>query len=434
MPKLKKREAPAVQDIANINLPNPEIVTLDNGLRMFVTNMGSQPILRVEVVFMAGRLFETKQAVSRATNRLLREGTQHRTAAEVAELVDFYGGTLQTPVNLDTSNFVLFSLNKYAHELLPLLTEILFEPAFDARELSTYIENNQQRLQIDLSQGEVVAYRQITEAIFGEEHAYGYNSSHATYTALTRDDLIAFHQTYFTPANATLFVSGMITDEILKLLNDTLGKVTAGQKSDIPPQKPLPALPRKIFTLMPDSMQTAIRIGRRLFARTHPDYAGMYVVNTILGGYFGSRLMSNIREDKGFTYNISSGLDPMLLDGYFSIATEVGNQHAANTLREIYTEMAKLRTELVGDEELSMVRNYLLGTLLAMLDGAFSVSEVARTFLMDGAELEAFQHLIHTVKTIDAEQIRHLAQTYLKEEDLCEVIVGPNQPKKIRKR
>jgi len=181
---------------------------------------------------------------------------------------------------------------------------------------------------------------------------------------------------------------------------------------------------RAVFEVMPESLQASIRIGNRLFNRQHPDSHGLSVLNTLLGGYFGSRLMANIREDKGYTYNISSVVDFMQFDGCFYISTEVGNEFAQLALQEIYREMELLQTELVDEEELLMVQNYLMGNFLAALDGPFNVSEVVKIIVSEELPLSFFREGVQNVRDITAEEIQRLAQIYLQRDNMWEVIVG----------
>jgi predicted Zn-dependent peptidase len=189
---------------------------------------------------------------------------------------------------------------------------------------------------------------------------------------------------------------------------------------DVPPAKSKPEQVRLPF---PGAVQSAIRIGSPLFNRLHEDYNGMYVLNTILGGYFGSRLMTNVREEKGYTYNIYSSHDAMLYGGYLSIGTEVGLAFTEPTLREIYYEMDRLRNEPVGEDEMEMVRNYLLGNLLTNLDGAFNIAEVVKTFVTEEVPLNFFDDLVKSIKTISPEELMALANKYFRKEKMWEVVV-----------
>jgi zinc protease len=314
-----RRNAPLINQIGQIDLPNPEKYILDNGIPVYEVNKGTQEIIKIEVVFHAGRPYELKKLAARATASLIKEGSTNHSSADISETIDFYGGTLSTPYNLDTSNIVLYSLNMHFEKLIPLAAEVIKTPVFPQDELEAYIKKSKQSLQVELQKNDVIAYRKITEFLFGAEHPYGYNSFPETYDFLTRDDLINHHQKNFTKDNCSIFVSGKSSPEIINLLNQHLGKEMQQGKSVLnyfPKEVPTPA---KVKIPHSDNVQTAIRIGRRLFNRKHEDYNGLYLVNTILGGYFGSRLMTNIREDKGYTYNIYSAIDTMHEDGCFYI-------------------------------------------------------------------------------------------------------------------
>lgn len=420
-----RSQPPVIKDIQTLHLPKPEIFHLDNGIPVYVTNMGTQDVIRMELVFFAGRTYEDKQLVARATSSLLREGTRHYTAAQIAEATDFYGATLSLPFNLDTSSIVLYSLNKHFADTLPILQDMLREPLFAAEDLEAYIRRNQRRLAVDLAKNDTLAYRLITEQIFGSSHPYGYNSTSEAYLALSPADLKKHHQRLYNASNCLLFISGRVTDEVKQLLNKALrDALSPGEKPA--PRVPVPdGQPQSTFERRPDTLQSAVRLGRRGLNRHHGDFYGLYVLNTLLGGYFGSRLMTNIREEKGYTYNIYSMLETMRYDGSLLIGTEVSPEYVEPTLREIEREMKILQETLVDEEELKMVRNFLLGNFLTMLDGPFNVSEVIRTLILDGLPLSTFDELVSTVQNIDAAALQGLAQKYLNKADLWQVIVGP---------
>ncbi len=301
---------------------------------------------------------------------------------------------------------------------------MLQNPVFPEKELDVFINSSVQELAVELAKPETVAYREISELIFGQEHPYGWNSVEATYRDLKRADLASFFEKFYTPDNALVVVAGRVDDELISLINKELGqKKAAGQRVDFN-WRPVAEPPRRVdIEMSGGSLQTAVKIGRHLFSKNHPDQHGFSVLNTILGGYFGSRLMTNIREKKGLTYNIYSTVDAMLRDGYFYIATEVNNEQAERAISEIFKEMDKLRTRLVPDTELEMVRNYLLGTILNGLDGAINTSELVKSMLADGQPFSEFDRLVETVKNISARELRELARQYLIPEAMWTVVV-----------
>ncbi|MCI5081921.1 MAG: insulinase family protein [Saprospiraceae bacterium] len=419
-----RTQAPAIKRISSLELPKPEVFYLENGIPVYANNLGTQDVVRMEMVFFAGRPYEKERLAARSTASLLKEGSKNFSADQIAEELDFWGCSLGTPFNLDTSNITVHSLRKHFGKVLPIVADLLQNPLFPSHELSSFIRRNQQSLKMDLTKNDVIAYRKITEFIFGNDHPYGYNSYPETYSAVTRMQILDHFNTFYRSNNCIIFLSGRVDDQEIKLLNQYLGNVL--QSGDIPyvPVHAPEKIPGKVKIHNPGTIQTAIRVGRHLFNRNHPDYKGMYFLNTVLGGYFGSRLMANIREDKGYTYNIYSSLDPMVFDGCFYMGTEVSTEFTDKTIQEIYNELDKLCQERIGEDELDMVKNYLLGNFLTMLDGPFNVSEVIKTIITEELPITFFEELVEVVQSITADELRDLAQKYLRKEDMWEVIVG----------
>ena len=419
---LDRTVAPPVKLINR--LPEPQNITLSNGLPVHIINMGTQDVLKMQLVFRAGRPFEKKRLVAKTTSRLLKEGSRNYSSADIAEEIDFYGATLATPTNLDNSNLVFYTLNKHFGKLIPLVAELLLEPVFPQEELDTFVENSKRRLKVDLTKTDVVAYRKVTELIFGTRHPYGYNSDKRAFNRLRRVDLVNHYKKHYNARNCQLFISGKVTDDILQLLDKYMGAIPTGRKSRLLKLPPSPTVPQKMHIPIADTLQTAIRIGKKVMTRAHPDFTGFTVLNTILGGYFGSRLMMNIREDKGYTYNIYSTQDTMLLDACFYVSTEVGNEFVEPARKEIYREIEILQTDLVPDTELNMVKNYMLGNMLNLVDGPFNVSDVIRALTLNQMSKDSFDQLIQTIIDIDAQTIRDLAQRYLNPKEMWEVTAG----------
>ena len=422
--KLNRKIAPPIREVTHLDLPRPRLLTLDNGMPLYALDFPTCEVVKVEAVFLAGRPEEDKQLVSRAVSRLLRDGTGTKNGADIAEYFDFYGASFGSPTNLDFANFTLFSLNKYAAEVIPLYAELLQDPIFPEHELDTFKRTNIQELLVDLEKVEVPAYRKLTELIFGENHPYGYNSTPESYNAIVREDLFAHYHKWYTSSNCQLFVTGHLDDALLALLNRHLGQWQKKGPVSAPSLALSGAKPGRLAISHPGALQTAVKIGRHAFNRDHPDFTGLFVLNTILGGYFGSRLMMNIREKKGYTYNIYSTLDAMLYDGCLYIATEVSPGKAKSTEKLIFKEMQLLRDEPVSEEELAMVRNYLLGMLLNGLDGPMNIAELVRSQIVEKLPWEQFDHMVETIRTITPPQLQTLAQRYFQPEDFWVVTVG----------
>ena len=167
-----------------------------------------------------------------------------------------------------------------------------------------------------------------------------------------------------------------------------------------------------------------MRVGRLLFPRTHPDFVGMQVVAAILGGYFGSRLMQNLREEHGYTYGVMAAMVNFEQEGYLAIATQVAREKREEAIREIYFEIERLRHELISEEELQMVKNVMIGEILRILDGPFGIADVTIENIMCGMDNSATEQSVQRIFSITPEEIKHLAEKYLKRDDLVVVVAG----------
>lgn len=423
MKALDRSQAPPLQQVDNLQLIEPLIHQLDNGIPVYEINLGTQDVLKLEIIFVAGRWKELSPLAARATGSLLKEGTPHKTSAQIAEEIDFYGASISTASGLDTAGLTLYCMTRHLEKLLPIVQQILTEPIFPQKELDTFIERRIQQLLIEAKKVDVVAYRELTAALYGNEHPYGYNSTPELYRALEREQLITHFNNFYHAKNCQIILAGRTAANSVELVNRFLGTIKTGESID-KQSVIVPCNEKRLCFNVPDTLQTGIRIGKRWVSRKHPDYAGLNVLNTILGGYFGSRLMRNIREDKGYTYGIFATVDVMLNDTYFYIGTEVSSDLTEATLTEIYKELRMLREKPVEKEELERLRNYMLGILLSTLDGPFNVAQVTRALILEGLDKTFFDTIVNTIKHIQPDELQALAQRYLKAEDMHEVIVG----------
>lgn len=419
-----RKTGPVIKAIENVSFPPFEKIKLDNGIDLYVVSQGTQDIIKVELVFESGRLHEHKKVVSRITNNQIKEGSKNMDSKTISDTIDYYGGTLKTGENLDSCSLSLFTLGRYFEALFPIFHEIVTTPQFPEEELRKYKHIHSERLKIELEKNDVIAYRTITEKVFGKEHPYGYNSEISDYNAIEREDLVQHYHKNYGANNCNIFVSGLVEDKHIRMINQYFGNNFRLSEPKIILPQVINEAPGTMHISSSKEHQTAIKIGRRLFNRKHKDYPGMYFLNAVLGGFFGSRLMSNIREDKGFTYNIYSELDVLKHDGMFLIATEVGDEYIEDTINEISNELADLREELIDDEEMSMVKNYLLGRILNFIDGPFNTSRILKSMISADLGTGYLDELITKIKHIDAFELRDLANQYLRDEDMWTITVG----------
>ncbi len=418
-------EIPAVHQVSTFKIPEYKTITLDNGIPVHILQAPEPDVVRIDVVFNAGRIYERDRAIAKTTAVLLREGTKKMTSAQIAKSLDFFGASLTSDASMDTATVQIHCMGKYFEEVLTILDDVLRNPAFPDDELSKFKIRILEKLEVELSKNEVLAYRHFTEKIFGVDHPYGYNTMPEDYKAITANQLVEHHQNNYTTNKCKIFITGNIDENKIKLINETLGHLDNGPLTinKVDYEKPLKTVGISKYDTE-RIHQTAIRIGRRLFSRDHEDYAGMYFLNTILGGYFGSRLSSNIREDKGYTYGIYSTIDMMIRDGYFMISTDVGSQYLEDTLRETYKEINILKTVRVEEEELQLVKNYIKGNFLSLINGNLNSLNIIKTVELAGLNKSFYTDFVDEISNIDADILIALANKYLNKEDFVEIQVG----------
>jgi zinc protease len=422
---LNRTSAPDFKSVEHISLIRPEHIKLNNGCDVFIFNSGDQELVRIEWIFNNLRFNPVKPLLNVAVNTMLTEGTSTRSASQIADQVDFYGGFLQVEYGYDHSHAVLFTLNKHLENTLPVLKDIITDSIFPEKELETFVRNQQQKLQVSLQKNDIVARRTFNKALYGDT-IYGLGAEFDDYKTLNRDDMLAHFKQMYQPANCTIVIAGKVDDKIISLIKDSFGEQWAGnsQKAETAQPDLQPGSEHFYLVEKPDALQSAIRMGLPMITRLHPDFPALQVLNTVLGGYFGSRLMANIREDKGYTYGIGSGLSSLKQGGAMFIASEVGADVCKAAVAEIEKEINILKTELVPDEELSLVRNYMMGSLLGSLENVLSHADKFKNIYFSGLDYDYYDRYTEVVKTVTAAELLELANKYLNLDKFYKVIVG----------
>lgn len=423
---LNRKLAPEFKTIDKIDIQHAVENTLDNGIKVYTIDSGSQELTKIEFVFKAGMYYQSQPLLASAANNLLETGTKNYTANELSDNIDFFGSFFECAVEQDYASLALFSLNRFLDKSLHYVEDIIKNPTFPKDEFDIYISNKKQKHIVNSEKVNVLARRRFTELVFGDTHPYGISVKDEDFDRLKLDTIIEFYKTFYHSGNCTIIASGKLAPDLIDTLNRFFGKTTWGHVQEIPfPNTTLKTTTQqKHFIEKQDAIQSAVRVGRLLFNKKDPDYFKFQVLNTILGGYFGSRLMANIREDKGYTYGIGSGLMSLANNGYFFISTEVGVDVTKNTLEEIYKEIKLLREELVDTDELETVRNYILGQFLRSVDGPYALADKFKAIWEFDLGYDYFEKYFEAVKTITPEDLKGLANKYLQEKDLIELVVG----------
>jgi predicted Zn-dependent peptidase len=379
----------------------------------------------MELVFDAGRYNEKDRAVAKVTASTLKEGTNTYNSALIAEQIDYFGAHLTTGSDMDTGFIQTHFLGKYFENLLEIVKNVLTIPAFDDNEISKYKNRQIERLKNDLSKNEIIAYRYFTEHLYGDDHPYGYSTQPEDYSNVTREMILKHYEEHYVSNNCTILITGNIGDEKIRLLNNYFGVgIKANEKLIKPADKIVNTIPGKFRYENDRKYQTAIRIGKRMFNRHHPDYPAMYLLNTVLGGYFGARLSNNIREDKGYTYGIYSAMDMLRRDGYFVISTDVGNEYLEKTIFEINKELDILRNQLIGEDELKLVKNYIKGYMLSMINGNINTLSLIKTIELSNLGCDYFTNFVDKISGTTSEDLIKIANKHLPSDEITEVLVG----------
>lgn len=417
---------PALVAVDHVEYREAEKINLPNGLPVYVMNLGSQEILRLEFIFSAGTSCHPNPLVPSMANGLLQEGTRKHTAAEIADGIDRYGAFLELDFDKDFASLTLYTLRRYFSETLNWVVELLTESTFPEREWEIMQTNKLEKYRINCEKVSFLAGKHFQELILSGT-PYGAFFGEKEYLGISIDELRSFRDKHYNLSDALILLCGWVDDDALTALSDALKHVKASpggfQTRDLPAYGEL-KLPAKHFIEKQDAIQSAIRIGRRLFTRHHADYFPMKVLSTVLGGYFGSRLMSNIREDKGFTYGIGAGALAYVADGWFYISTEVGADVTDAAIHEIYHEIRVLREELISKEELDLVKNYMLGGLLKSFDGTFEKMERFKGNVLYNLPSDYYTRYTSAILSAQPQDLRDLANRWFKEEDLTELVVG----------
>lgn len=417
---------PKIQTLKNFRILTPVRTTLPNGIPLTVINAGEQDVVRMDILFAGGRWQQSQKLQALFTNRMLREGTTKYTAATIAEKLDYYGSWLELSSDSEYAYITVYSLNKYLAKTLEVVESMIKEPLFPEKELRTILDTNIQQYLVNTSKVDFLAHRSLLKSLYGEQHPCGKIVMEEDYHIITPDVLRDFYERHYHSGNCSIFLSGKVTEDSIRRVTDTFGVPFGQYQLQMPKLSfPFAAVPEKrIFTEREDAMQSAVKMGCTTITREHPDYPKLRVLMTLFGGYFGSRLMSNIREEKGYTYGISAGIMFYPDSGTLLVSTETDNEYVEPLIQEVYHEIDRLHQDPVSMEELTMVRNYMLGEMCRSYESPFSLSDAWIFIATSGLTDDYFSDSLHAVNEITPAEIQDLAQRYLCKETLKEVIAG----------
>jgi zinc protease len=419
------RVQPPVFPVEKVVITDAKSLQLDNGIPVFLIEAGTEDIMRMEFIFRAGQIKETLPLLASTCNMMLTEGSQNYTSEELNRILDFYGIFLNQSAERDSASITLYFLSKHIEKALELSYEILFRPSFPEAELNSLMRKRIRWYLVNREKTQNLAMDQFFESLFGKHHPYGYQIVEQDFENITHSILKDFHSRYYTLSNMAILISGKIHEKTTEFLNtffdSNSSKKSENVNSDVPPKG---QEQMKVHIHKSGSVQTSIRIGSATINKRSPDYPGLKILDSILGGYFGSRLMKNIREDKGYTYGISSSVSSFDLSGYKVISSEVGSKYLQKAVDEIYKEIKILQNVAVTKEEMSIVRNYMSGEMVRMFDGPFALAESFRSVWEFGLNNSYYHRLSEKIRTIEPDEIIELAKKYYNIDELYEITAG----------
>lgn len=421
----KRNNPPKVWSVDRVEYIEPGRHHLANGVELFAMNSGDQEVVKIDFSFKAGSWFGKSRLDSTMVASMLQEGTTNHKASEIANLFDFYGAQFSSVSSFDNNYISLLSLKKYLPKLLPLVSEIIREASFPDEEFEIIRQKKKQRAIVDAGRVGLIAQKSFLRNLFGDGHPYAPVASPEFYDTITLNDVKSHHRRYYLPGRLSIIASGLVDKDVIQLIEDHFSMNWGNTESvDRTDNHQLPVAGKEVFIEKEGANQNAVAIGKLFPTQNHPDFPGIKLLCTILGGYFGSRLMSNIREEKGYTYSIQASPISFKHNGIFLVFAEVKTDKTDDTVHEIFHEMEKLRQELITEEELIPIQNYMLGRILEDFDGPFSRAQTFASLREANMDFEYYNRLIDTIKAATPAEIRELARKYFAPETMSTVIAG----------
>lgn len=419
-------QPPVIKPMEMDDLALPVTKVMPNAVPMHVLQGDSSGAVRLELLFRGGYGVQDKPLQATFTNRMLREGAGGMSADEISGKLDFHGAWIETYSSQNCNHVTLYALAKHFPELLGLLETLVKQPVFPQDNLDIIKRNAKGYYSVNTRKVDVVAQRYFENSLWGSGHPLGHVVELSDYDSITRDDILSYYNKVYGSKNCSVFISGSVNDDLLNLLELHFGKEEWGAGPVV--ENLQPAMPETIIGRrnipMEDTMQCGIKIGFMAMESGNSDLYGFRFLTVLLGGYFGSRLMSNVREENGYTYHISAEIDAYGKRNAFMISSETANEYVECCIEEIYKEIDKLVHESIPEEEVEHVRNYILGEMCREFEGLAPRSEIFVNALLSGDGFLSVNAYLEVVRSITAAELQDIACRYMKKESMIEIVAG----------
>lgn len=417
---------PSINPVVVDKMALPVEVTMPNGVSAYVLKGYDKGIVRLELLFKGGYSIQDKPLQATFTNRMLREGAGGLSSDEISQKLDYYGAWIESYSSQKCNHLVLYCLSKHFAPLLVLLEAIVKEPAFPEGNLDVVRRGGKAHFEVNSKKVDVVAQRHFEHALWGDEHPLGHIVESVDYDNITREDLLNYHRRVYNSRNLSIFISGDVDETELSAVRDVFGKENWGEYvgEDYVTVQPPYSMTGRHCVRMEGTVQSAVKLGFMAMDVADPDFHKFRFLTVLLGGYFGSRLMSNIREENGYTYHISAEVDAYGKRNAFMISSETANEYVELCVKEIYKELDKLCNEPITEAEVEHVRNYILGEMCRECEGLTAKSEVFVNAWLSGESFASVNEYLEVVKNISAKELTEVAKKYLKPSGMIEIVVG----------
>ena len=415
---LDRTTPPLTSGFRSLLLPDFSRSTLPNGVELYCYSAGEEPVARIAMIWEGGLLDVEKRAALVMLGEMLAEGCAGLSGKQVSDILETNGALFRAQSSRQSTLITLNLLNHTAPACLPLLASIVAEPTFPADTLESLKQKEATSREITLQKPVFQANLLAAQTLYGAENPLaGYTSPQAI-RRVDREDLVDVHRRLILGSKPAVFVSGKVDEAMLRLISDTLGRIPFGDTG---------AEPVKRLTLhnavlhnditarkqIDESLQTAVRIEMPAISAMHPHFDALTFTIALLGGYFGSRLMSNLREDKGYTYGVSAWIDRFVEGGSTVIACECDNRYSADVLLQIHKEIERLATEAVPEDELETVRNLCISELASVLESPLSIATYAEQAYTYGIPRDFFARKFRNIMALTSADVKQMARKYI---------------------
>ena len=415
-------QRPEIKPVGMPPIPHYTTLTTACGAPLYALHNSSQGVTRVSFVFRAGTSYQSAPFSASTVVNTLSEGTANHSGREIAEALDYVGSYYDANIDRDWAVVTFCSLKKFTRETLDIAEEVILRPTFPEREIASYCAKRKEQLHVQRSKPEQLSREVFGKALFGEDHPYGATSSEECYDDITPEVLREFYLAHYNSASAFAVISGDFGEEEERRVCQILEGLPHGTEPEreVPPCEPTPFVKHE----MSEAVQSSIKIGVPLFSRTHPDFIPMQVLATAMGGYFGSRLMQNLREEHGYTYGAYAAMINLDRLGYFVMSADVAGEHTEAALAEMFREVERITSEPMSEEELELVRKTIVGDVMRVFDGPFGAADVTIENIQNGEQNDYTERFLSEIATITPSRLLEVAQKYLQKNHFVVTIIG----------